>query len=181
MGDVTAEIAVDPAGHVPPFEQVRAQIADLIATGELLPGDRLPTVRALAADLGLASNTVARAYKALETGGLVEAHSRAGTRVASGQHTAEVVLASLAAKFGVGGARGRPHRGSGGRSRPHGSAIAVDPVRLSPNAAGGRGGMPSGCVRRDVRAAGSQGRGLGATRGHGAVQRVEQPSEPRGS
>ena len=100
MGDVTAEIAVDLAGHVPPFEQVRAQIADLIATGELLPGDRLPTVRALAADLGLASNTVARAYKALETGGLVEAHSRAGTRVASGQHTAEVVLASLAAKFG---------------------------------------------------------------------------------
>lgn len=99
MGDVTAEIAVDLAGHVPPFEQVRAQIADLIATGELLPGDRLPTVRALAADLGLASNTVARAYKALETGGLVEAHSRAGTRVASGQHTAEVVLASLAAKF----------------------------------------------------------------------------------
>jgi DNA-binding transcriptional regulator YhcF (GntR family) len=99
MGDVTAEIAVDLAGHVPPFEQVRAQIADLIATGQLLPGDRLPTVRALAADLGLASNTVARAYKALETGGLVEAHSRAGTRVASGQHTAEVVLASLAAKF----------------------------------------------------------------------------------
>jgi DNA-binding transcriptional regulator YhcF (GntR family) len=99
MGDVTAVIAVDPAGHVPPFEQVRAQIADLIATGQLLPGDRLPTVRALAAELGLASNTVARAYKALETGGLVEAHSRAGTRVASGQHTAEVVLASLAAKF----------------------------------------------------------------------------------
>ena len=99
MGDVTAGIAVDPDGHVPPFEQVRAQIAELIATGGLLPGDQLPTVRALAADLGLASNTVARAYKALEVGGLVEAHSRAGTRVATGEHTAEVVLASLAEKF----------------------------------------------------------------------------------
>jgi DNA-binding transcriptional regulator YhcF (GntR family) len=99
MGDVTAGIAVDPADHVPPFEQVRAQLADLIATGRLLPGDQLPTVRALAADLGLASNTVARAYKALEGDGLVEAHSRAGTRVATGEHTAEVVLASLAAKF----------------------------------------------------------------------------------
>jgi GntR family transcriptional regulator len=98
MGDVTAGIAVDLDGHVPPFEQVRAQIAELIATGGLLPGDQLPTVRALAADLGLASNTVARAYKALEVGGLVEAHSRAGTRVATGEHTAEVV-ASLAEKF----------------------------------------------------------------------------------
>ena len=82
MGDVTAGIAVDLDGHVPPFEQVRAQIAELIATGGLLPGDQLPTVRALAADLGL-----------------VEAHSRAGTRVATGEHTAEVVLASLAEKF----------------------------------------------------------------------------------
>jgi DNA-binding transcriptional regulator YhcF (GntR family) len=99
MGDVTAGISVDMDGHVPPFEQVRSQIAGRIADGRLLPGDRLPTVRSLAAELGLASNTVARAYKALEAGGLVEAHSRAGTRVATGEHTAEVVLRSLAQKF----------------------------------------------------------------------------------
>src|SRR6478609_8333148 len=99
MGDVTAGISVDMDGHVPPFEQVRSQIAGRIADGRLLPGDQLPTVRALAADLGLASNTVARAYKALEAGGLVEAHSRAGTRVANGQHTAEVALATLAGSF----------------------------------------------------------------------------------
>jgi DNA-binding transcriptional regulator YhcF (GntR family) len=101
MGDVTADLAIDPADHAPPFEQVRAQISRLIATGRLLPGDRLPTVRALAVDLGLASNTVARAYKALEADGLVEAHSRAGTRVASGTHTTEVALASLSAKFAM--------------------------------------------------------------------------------
>ena len=99
MGDVTADLTIDHADHAPPFEQVRAQLADLIASGQLLPGDRLPTVRALAVDLGLASNTVARAYKALEADGLVEAHSRAGTRVASGSHTTEVALASLSARF----------------------------------------------------------------------------------
>ena len=99
MGDVTADIVVDPDSSVPPSEQVRARIADLITTGHMLPGDRLPTVRALAADLGLASNTVARAYKALEAGGLVEAHSRAGTRVANGEHTTEVALVALATAF----------------------------------------------------------------------------------
>ena len=99
MGDVTADIVVDPDSSVPPFEQVRARITDLITTGRMLPGDRLPTVRALAADLGLASNTVARAYKALEVGGLVEAHSRAGTRVAQGEHTTEVALVALARAF----------------------------------------------------------------------------------
>ena len=99
MGDVTADIVVDPDSSLPPFEQVRARIADLITTGRILPGDRLPTVRALAADLGLASNTVARAYKALEAGGLVEAHSRAGTRVANGEHTTEVALVALATAF----------------------------------------------------------------------------------
>lgn len=93
------QITVDLGAAEPPYEQVRTQIAGLIATGRLGEGDRLPTVRALAADLGLASNTVARAYKALEAGGLVEAHSRAGTRVANGQHTAEVALVALAAKF----------------------------------------------------------------------------------
>ena len=48
-------IAIDLEAAEPPFEQVRAQLAGLIATGRLLPGDRLPTVLALAADLGLAA------------------------------------------------------------------------------------------------------------------------------
>lgn len=83
----------------PPFEQIRAQIATLIGSGRLLPGARLPTVRALAADLGIAVNTVARAYKELETEGLVVTRRRAGTTVASGEHTAEVALAALARSF----------------------------------------------------------------------------------
>jgi DNA-binding transcriptional regulator YhcF (GntR family) len=92
-------IVVDLEAAEPPFEQVRAQLAGLIATGRLLPGDRLPTVRALAADLGLAANTVARAFKELEGAGLVETRRRAGTVVASGEHTADVAVMALAAKF----------------------------------------------------------------------------------
>ncbi|MER7072700.1 GntR family transcriptional regulator [Terrabacter sp. NPDC000476] len=92
-------IVVDLDAAEPPFEQVRGQLAGLIATGRLLPGDRLPTVRALAADLGLAANTVARAFKELEAAGLVETRRRAGTVVASGEHTADVAVAALAAKF----------------------------------------------------------------------------------
>jgi len=93
------DVVVDPAAHAAPSEQVRAQVEALIRTGGLVPGDRLPTVRALAADLGLAANTVARAYKELEAAGLVEAHSRAGTTVASGEHSIEAALGVLAARF----------------------------------------------------------------------------------
>lgn len=92
-------IVVDLGSAEPPFEQVRAQLAGLIGSGRLLPGERLPTVRALAADLGLAVNTVARSYKELEAAGLVETRRRAGTVVASGAHTADVAVAAAAAKF----------------------------------------------------------------------------------
>src|SRR6476660_3684652 len=84
------DVVVDPASREAPFEQVRAQVEAQIRSGRLVPGDRLPTVRALAADLGLAANTVARAFKELEAAGLVETRRRAGTVVASGEHTADV-------------------------------------------------------------------------------------------
>ena len=57
---------VDPKSGSAPFEQVRAQIAAAIDDGWLLPATRLPTVRHLASELGLAVNTVARAYRELE-------------------------------------------------------------------------------------------------------------------
>ena len=92
-------ITIDLGAPEPPYEQVRAQLAGLIGRGSLAEGDRLPTVRALAADLGLAVNTVARAFKELEAAGLVETRRRAGTVVASGEHTADVAVMALAAKF----------------------------------------------------------------------------------
>lgn len=62
---------------------LRAQIVALTATGELPVGARLPTVRALARDLGLAPGTVARAYRELERDGNVETRGRHGTFVAT--------------------------------------------------------------------------------------------------
>lgn len=80
--DVDA-IQVDPASATPPFEQVRAHIAGLIASGDLPPGTKLPTVRKLAADVGLAANTAARVYRELESDGLIATHGRRGTFVSS--------------------------------------------------------------------------------------------------
>jgi DNA-binding transcriptional regulator YhcF (GntR family) len=54
-----------------------------VAVGALASGSRLPTVRSLAADLGIAAGTVARAYKELEAAGVVESRRRGGTVVAS--------------------------------------------------------------------------------------------------
>lgn len=76
-------IEIDPGSNVPPFEQVRSGFARLINEHELAVGTRLPTVRGLATELGLAANTVARAYRELEEAGLVETRGRAGTFVAA--------------------------------------------------------------------------------------------------
>lgn len=76
-------IRVDSGAPVPPFEQIRTQLADLISVGRLREGDRLPPVRQLASDLGLANNTVVRAYRELESAGLVQSRRGSGTRVAA--------------------------------------------------------------------------------------------------
>ena len=72
---------MDPVAATPPYEQVRAQLEGLIRAGELARGTRLPTVQQLSLDLGLTVNTVARAYKELETDRLVETRGRNGTFV----------------------------------------------------------------------------------------------------
>ena len=74
-------ITIDEQSAVPPFEQVRAQLEQAITMGAIKPGSRLPTVRQLANDLGLAPNTVARSYRALEDAGLIETRGRRGTTV----------------------------------------------------------------------------------------------------
>jgi DNA-binding transcriptional regulator YhcF (GntR family) len=74
-------ITVDRAAADPPYEQIRARVTAMVASGTLSPGDRLPSVRALAAQLGLAANTVARAYRELEQAGVVTTRGRNGTVV----------------------------------------------------------------------------------------------------
>ena len=75
------DITIDAGSATPPYEQVRLRIAELAAGGVLAAGAKLPPVRQLAAELGLAANTVARSYRELEQAGLVETRGRAGTLV----------------------------------------------------------------------------------------------------
>jgi len=83
---------------VPPFEQLRRQVVDGVASGALAPGTRMPTVRALAGELDLAVNTVAKAYRALEADHVIETRGRAGTFIAAtgDPTTQEAQLAALA-------------------------------------------------------------------------------------
>ena len=76
-------LRLDAASDIPPYEQLRAQIASRAASGELPAGTRLPTVRAIAADLHLAVNTVAKSYRVLETDGVIVTEGRRGTFIAS--------------------------------------------------------------------------------------------------
>ncbi|RJO76360.1 GntR family transcriptional regulator [Nocardia panacis] len=76
-------ITVSHESPVPPYEQLRLGIIGQVRSGELAAGTKIPTVRALAAELGLAPNTVARAYRELEADGVVETRGRQGSFIAS--------------------------------------------------------------------------------------------------
>jgi DNA-binding transcriptional regulator YhcF (GntR family) len=76
-------LVIDPASSVAPFEQLRTQILEAVRTGGLVSGTKLPTVRKLADDLGLAPGTVARAYRELERDEVIETRGRHGTFVAA--------------------------------------------------------------------------------------------------
>ena len=66
---------------IPPYEQLRRQLAQLIGSGALAPGQRLPPSRQLAGDLGIAVGTVARTYRELEADGLITARRAAADPV----------------------------------------------------------------------------------------------------
>ncbi|GAB3171726.1 GntR family transcriptional regulator [Streptomyces incanus] len=91
---VTLKIHIDDSA--PPYEQVRAQISEQARSGVLPVGYRLPTVRGLAQTLGLAANTVAKAYRALEADGVIETRGRNGTFVAAAGSAAEREAAAAA-------------------------------------------------------------------------------------
>jgi DNA-binding transcriptional regulator YhcF (GntR family) len=91
-------LQVDPRSDKPLFDQLRRQLIDGIRAGTLPPGTRLPTVRELAGQLGLAVNTVARTYRELETAGVVETRRRLGTFVAR-VDPADAAMAAAAQAF----------------------------------------------------------------------------------
>ena len=105
---MTLELRLDPDDPTPPYEQLRRQLADLITAGRLAPGDRLPPLRQLAGDLGVAVGTVARTYRELEQDGRLVSRRGGGTRVAAGRPAAtdrRRLLAGMTHEF-VGRARG---------------------------------------------------------------------------
>lgn len=75
-------LTVNAASPTPPYEQLRSQLGEMILAGSLPTGHRLPPIRQLAADLGLAPGTIARVYSELESAGLVVSRVRHGTVVA---------------------------------------------------------------------------------------------------
>ncbi len=78
------DVRIDIASSTPPYEQLVDQLTRLIAGGHLDGGQRLPAIRQLAADLGIAPGTVGRAYQTLERDGLLRSRRPNGTFVAPG-------------------------------------------------------------------------------------------------
>ena len=72
---------LDFRSHVPIYVQIMERIKHLIAAGHLSPGDQLPTVRQLAADLRVNFNTVARSYRLLDEAGVISTQQGRGTYV----------------------------------------------------------------------------------------------------
>lgn len=75
------DFRIDTKSGVPFYRQIVEQVKFGIARGDLRPGDQLPTVRQLAVDLSINPNTVIRAYRELEIGGVIETHQGSGTFV----------------------------------------------------------------------------------------------------
>lgn len=74
---------VDPSETAPVFEQLRRQVIEAVRDGRLAAGTKLDTVRGLAEELGIAPNTVAKAYRLLEADEVIETRGRAGTFIAA--------------------------------------------------------------------------------------------------
>lgn len=74
-------LELDFRSHVPIYLQIVERVKSLVASGALRPGDQLPTVRQLAADLRVNFNTVARAYRILDQAGLISTQQGRGTYV----------------------------------------------------------------------------------------------------
>jgi len=77
------QIHISSNDGLPIYRQIIQQVKLLIASGRLSPGDELPAIRKLAEELVINPNTVARAYRELESAGLLESRQGSGTRVAS--------------------------------------------------------------------------------------------------
>lgn len=81
-------LRIDKASSEPIYLQIRSQVVGAIARGELQPGDRLPSVRSMAVDLGVNLHTVNKAYAVLRDEGYVVMRGRSGACIAAAAETA---------------------------------------------------------------------------------------------
>lgn len=93
---MSVEFQLDPASGTPPYEQIRRQIIAHVSAGTLQAGQRLPAVRALAAELAVAAGTVARAYRELEAAEIVTTAGRNGTVISAGSGHGPAPVVALA-------------------------------------------------------------------------------------
>ncbi len=99
MTDGTSHLHIDRTSAESPHAQLQRQLADGVADGTLRPGTRLPPVRTLATELGLAPNTVAKVIRELEQAGVLETRGRQGTFVALAEHRREAHAREAARAF----------------------------------------------------------------------------------
>lgn len=90
---------IDEDSSVPPFEQVKQCVVAAINSREAKVDEKLPAIRALATELNLAVNTVARSYRELEEAGFVVTQGRSGTRIKAGAVPSEIALSQMAQEF----------------------------------------------------------------------------------
>ncbi|MDF6041554.1 GntR family transcriptional regulator [Streptomyces sp. JH14] len=121
---MTLKISLDPDAGTAPYEQLRTQISELARSGELPVGHRLPTVRGFAEELGLAANTVAKAYRALEADGVIETRGRNGTFIAAAGDAADRKAAAAAREYAELAVRL-------GLSRARAASLVEDAVRVA--------------------------------------------------
>ena len=74
-------LRLDFSGDAPIYQQIRDQVVAAIASGELRPGERLPTIRALAEECGINMMTASKAYQLLKTEGYITTGRRDGAVV----------------------------------------------------------------------------------------------------
>lgn len=74
---------LDLRSGVPVYRQIMDQVLGAIASGRLVSGDQIPTVRQLAVDLSINPNTVIRAYRELEIRGFLDTHQGSGTFISA--------------------------------------------------------------------------------------------------